>query len=578
MSDAERWDAIVVGAGLGGLTAAAYLTAAGRRTLLLEQYDVVGGCTHVFRRKRKWEFEVGVHYLGDCEDEGQIPTMLRGLGLDDRIEFLAMDPDGFDTLCYPDATLRVPRGWDNYLANVIDAFPGEERAVRRYLGIMRRLGEAMDRSATPASLGGMAAFAARGRLASAWALVPLNRLLQACGLSERARAALSVECGSYVCPPSRTPVVLHAAFLHNYIKDGAYYPKGGGQVFAAHMTDLIRTHGGDVRTRARVERIVVQGGRVSGVRLSGGEELFAPVVVSNADIKRTYLEMVGREHLSARMARRVTGWRMTLPFVNVYLGLDIDLAGRMPNTNLFSMPTWDSLDLLWTDAVQGIGSAAPSAWQRELGGRLGAYVHSSTVKDPDSHFAPAGHSAVEVMVPFVPDYRVWGVERAPNTRKDYASDPRYLEAKDAITEIMIDRAAEVIPGLREHLVYREAATPITQERYTLSTGGAAYGIEMSIDQFGPFRPRPRTEISGLYLAGASQAWGPGVEGAMLSGLHAAGAVLGRDLAREVRGGLVLGDRSKLTGGGPGWDPLLASKRLSAKRRRAGLEDRLEVVA
>ena len=89
---------------------------------------------------------------------------------------------------------------------------------------------------------------------------------------------------------------------------------------------------------------------------SDGEELLAPVVVSNADIKRTYLDMVGREHLSARTVRRVDGWRMTLPFVNVYLGLDIDLADRMPNTNLFSMPTWDSLDLLWTDTVQGIGS------------------------------------------------------------------------------------------------------------------------------------------------------------------------------------------------------------------------------
>ena len=121
------------------------------------------------------------------------------------------------------------------------------------------------------------------------------------------------------------------------------------------------------------------------------------------------------------------------------------------------------------------------------------------------------------MVPFVPDYRAWGVERGPHAGEDYSSDPRYLEAKEAITEIMVDRAAEVIPGLREHVVYQEAATPITQERYTLSTGGAAYGIEMSIGQFGPFRPKPRTEIDGLYLAGASQAWGPGVEGAMLSG-------------------------------------------------------------
>jgi ferredoxin--NADP+ reductase len=255
--------------------------------------------------------------------------------------------------------------------------------------------------------------------------------------------------------------------------------------------------------------------------------------------------------------------------VYVYLGLDIDLRERMPNTNLFSMPTWDSLDLLWTDTVQGRKTRPHGEWLDDMQRRLGAYVHSSTIKDPDStHYAPAGHSAVEVMVPFVPDYEAWGIERGPHAGEDYSSNPAYLEAKDEITEIMIQRADEVIPGLREHVVYKEAATPITQERYTLSTGGAAYGIEMSIGQFGPFRPKPRTEIGGLYLAGASQAWGPGVEGAMLVGLHAAGAVLGRDLASEIRSGLILGDSTKLKGGGPGWDPLLASKRMARKPPRA----------
>jgi phytoene dehydrogenase-like protein len=569
MTSPERWDAIVVGSGLGGLTAAAYLTAAGQRTLLLEQYDVVGGCSHVFRRKREWEFEVGVHYLGDCGPDGQIPTMLRGLGLDDRIEFLAMDPDGFDTLCYPDVTLRVPRGWENYLANLIDAFPADERALRRYVGIMRGLGEALDRSATPASLGGMAAFAARGGLASAWALLPLTRLMDFLRFSPQARSALTVQCGSYVCPPSRTAVALHAAFLQNYIKDGAFYPAGGGQVFAAHMTDLIRTHGGEVRTRARVQRILVDGGRVTGVRLGDGETLHAPVVVSNADIKRTYLEMVGRDHIGRGTTRRVDGWRMTLPFFNVYLGVAMDLREHMSNTNLFSLPTWDNLDALWTELVPNAMSRPRDEVLDELQRRMGAYVHCSTVKDPDNpRHAPSGHSSVEVMLPFVPDYELWGISRGPHAGEDYGDNPAYLEIKEQITDILIQRADDVIPGLKENVVYREAGTPITQERYTLSTGGAAYGIEMSLGQFGPFRPKPRTEIRGLYLAGASNAWGPGVEGAMLSGIHAAGAVLGRDLAREVRAGLVLGERSRLTGGGPGWDPLLASKRLAKKPRRA----------
>lgn len=105
----NRWDAVVIGSGIGGLTAAAYLAAAGKRTLVLEAADRLGGCTHVFRRKQ-FEFEVGVHYLGDCGPSGVIPTILRGVGLEDRIDFLPMDSEGFDTIVAPGVSVQVPKG------------------------------------------------------------------------------------------------------------------------------------------------------------------------------------------------------------------------------------------------------------------------------------------------------------------------------------------------------------------------------------------------------------------------------------------------------------------------------------
>jgi ferredoxin--NADP+ reductase len=137
-----------------------------------------------------------------------------------------------------------------------------------------------------------------------------------------------------------------------------------------------------------------------------------------------------------------------------------------------------------------------------------------------------------------------------------------------MAEMLVARAQAAIPLIQGKVLWRELSTPLTQERYTRSTDGAAYGLEPNTRQFGLLRPRCATEIKGLFLAGASLAWGPGIEGAMLSGVHAAGAVLDRNLASEVRAGAVIADPARLSDPTPDWDPLQASKRLSSKQRPA----------
>src|SRR5690349_11251083 len=92
----KRYDTVVIGGGIAGLTSAAALAAAGRRVLVLEQYSVVGGSTHVFRRKGRWEWQVGVHHLPDCGPNGDIPTVFRGLGLAEHITFEPMDRTGYE--------------------------------------------------------------------------------------------------------------------------------------------------------------------------------------------------------------------------------------------------------------------------------------------------------------------------------------------------------------------------------------------------------------------------------------------------------------------------------------------------
>ena len=542
-----NWDAIVIGSGLGGLTTAAYLATNGLRTLVLEKHYVAGGNAHVFRRKQMFEFDVGVHYLGDCGPDGTIPTVLRGVGLEGKVEFLEMDPDGFDTLMFPGIEFRVPKGQDRYRERLVATFPDDETGLHRCLDVLQGVASEFAKVKLPVEPEDVPRLMQEAPNFMKWGMRTLGELFDDCGLGQKARAVLAAESGTYALPPSRAPVIMPAVLMDHYLK-GAYYPKGGGQVLPAHIVDVIRSNGGEVRTRAGVERILVEDGKAAGVRLTTGEEFRAPVVVSNADLKRTFLEMVGEEHLSPRTIARVRQFRMALPLFCVYLGLDIDLSDRMPNTNYLYSTSFDT-EGLYQDCYEG---RVPS--------ELALFITVASLKDPHTKaIAPEGHSNLQIMTMVPADYSLWGIEKGPVSGEKYHRNPVYQSLKQRLTDALVEGAERVIPGIRDHIVWKEAATPISQEHFTFSTGGTSYGIELTVDQFGPNRPSPETEIDGLFLAGASTVFAHGIAGVMRGGVGCASAVLGRDLQSEVAAGRVFGDPAKLTGGGPDWDPWQASR-------------------
>ena len=546
------FDAIVVGSGLGGLACAAYLCAAGKRTLVLEGHSIAGGNSQVFRRTvrgRAYEFDVGVHYIGECGRDGLITRIFDGLGLAERVVFRPLDPDGYSTLVFPDFRFRVPAGWDRYRARLLETFPLEAEPLGRVVDALREVATQGRRlqndECSPAEL-----FAQPTAFAK-WGLRPVTELFAAHGLSEAAQAVLLGEQGDYAVRPSKTPTVMAAGLTDHYMR-GAFYPEGGGQVLAARLIEAIRAHGGVLRTRAPVARIRVEGGRVAGVELAkSGERIDAPIVVSNADLKRTVLELVGEAHFPAAFVERVRAFRMSLPLFTTYLDLDLDLATLgAPNTNWW---IWGSTDLegIYETLEQGQLPEVPLA-----------YLTAATLKDPTNrHATPPGHTSVQVMTLVPREYAAFGVEAGPHAAGSnrYHRDPEYRRRKAALVEQLLATAEQVVPGLRQHVVWQEAATPLTQERFTHSTGGTSYGIEAATDQIGPLRPDAATTVPGLFLCGASTASGHGIANVLRSGVVAAGAILETDLLRLVRSGQRLGDPSRLPPLRPDWDPVPASR-------------------
>jgi all-trans-retinol 13,14-reductase len=506
-----EFDAIVVGAGPGGLATAALLARRGTRVLVLEQHFLAGGNATVFRR-RGFEFDIGLHYIGSCEEGGALPRLLAEAGVDD-VEFLELDPDGYDTFRFPDGyEFRYPRGIDRFAQRLLAEFPAEARGIRRWVRLVQgvQLLSRADGRLLP-----LLAAAPRAALALRHMHSTLAEFLDTCTTDPRLRAVLTGPHLDHALPPSRVSVLLHAGVVGHYLHGGAYYPKGGGQVIADRLVQTIERNGGSIRLRATVERILVEGGRVQGVVFRDGTErqraAFAPVVVSNADLKRTFLELLPPEALKDETREHMGALEMPPGLGVVYVGAESRmLPPGLRNTNYWILPG-DDLEREYREVDAGRFPESSTT-----------SITIASLKEPGNlRLAPPGMVNLQLMAVVPSQPEAWGVSEAQVEDHSYRRQPAYLAAKQRLAERLLRCAEAVLPGLRSAVVFREVATPLTHVRYTRSSNGTGYGIACTPQQFLFRRPAAATEIAGLVLAGASTRSAHGIIGALSSGRRAA---------------------------------------------------------
>ena len=507
-------DVIVVGAGAGGLTTAAYLAALGRRVIVVDRQASPGGNTSSFTHEG-YEFDIGLHYLGGYRDaQPGIRAVLDPLGVE--LRFREQDRDGFDVLMFEDMTFPVPAGVEQFRGRLHEFFPRERAAIDRFLSKVAAVTDGFE-APGPSHASELPGYAWQTRNAMLACATTLGREFDRLGCSPRLRTVLGYLWGTYGVPPSRAALAMHAYVTGHYLR-GAWFPEGGARSVSGALVDVIERNGGEFVLDAEVWRIVVRDGAACGVQLETGpggsepraRELHADTVVSAIDIKRTFLELLAGDDVPARWLRRVRGFTMAAPLFIVYLVLDRDLqAEGVSNCN------WSVID------CDDIDSMAASYEAGQLPSQRWAWTTSASLKDPgNQRLCRPGQTNLQIVTGAPAGHDFWDVG------PDLARGERYQQRKRQLRDRALQSAERAIPGISDAIAYEETASPITLERYMRSTGGTSYGIAATPRQFGILRPGPRTPIRGLFLAGASTRTGHGITGTMLGGVETASAIIG----------------------------------------------------
>lgn len=505
------YDALVIGSGVGGLSAAACLSKLGKKVAVFEQHYTAGGFTHSYERNG-YEWDVGVHYIGDVGSDRTLAKKMFDHISDGQLKWAPMDAC-YDRIHLGERRYDLLAGPDNFVASLKQAFPDDHRAIDRYMALTAKAAQAIQ-VLTSAKLlpRPLAALLTKGhRLTAAG---KLNRttaeVLSELTDNKELIAVLTGQWGDNGLPPEQSSFLIHAIIARHYLY-GGYYPVGGASQIASTIIPVIQRSGGDVFTYADVQEILVEKGRATGLRLADGHQVRAPVIISDAGVFNTFNTLLP-EHCPQRRhyQTRLTRVERSMASACLYIGLKGDATQLgLPKTNFWIYPDND----YQTQMEQAL--ADPDHHDIPL-----TYISFPSAKDPSFTERYPGRATIEIVAgaPFA-WFQPWADTPWGKRGEDYEA------LKEKFAQRLLEKLFEKLPHLRDHIDYYELSTPLSTAHFCRYPTGEIYGLNHDPNRFEQTWLRPKTGVPGLYLTG-QDILTCGVAGAMIAGLVTAIAVSG----------------------------------------------------
>ncbi len=442
----EKYDVIICGAGISGLTCGCYLAKSGLKVLIIEQHHKVGGYCTSFKRKG-FTFDVGIHSIVSCRKDGLLGKIIEELELNKKIEIVRSDPS--DIVITSNYKIAIKNNVNETIENLQNKFPHQQKEIAAFFK-----------------------FIGTSNIVLLYAQLrnkTFNDVLNEFFSDIELKSFFCFLLGNMALPSSQVSAFAAIALYREHIFDGGYYPKGGMQALSDAFLQRFKEFGGEILLSTKVEKIKIVNGAVEGVIINKNYLLKSKFIVSNCDAKQTFFKLIGKKHLDKLFINKIDKLIPSISAFIVFLGINRSLHKDIQKCSA-----------LWYLPVGNIDNFLESIQKNILNDGI-IFIFPSF---HDKNLAPDNSETIilVVLVPF--------------KTKGY-----WEKNKFSFADKIIKKAEEVIPNLSNNIVIKEIATPLTLYRYTLNNEGAIRGWKPIISQTIPNLISQKTLITGLFLTG-----------------------------------------------------------------------------
>lgn len=489
-----KYDCIIIGAGVGGLTAALKLSQSGMKVLIIEKQPIPGGFATMFTRKG-FCFESSIHCVDALGKDGDIRNFLEEHGIDKKIDFIELKE--FARIIYPEHDFVADFRADHFIEYLKNNFPDESRNIDRLFNRIEKFNKQFDRyckSKLPSWLTFLLSPLLYPEIIKA-SIPTTNQFIAKYTKNKKIECIISDIWRFIGLPPERLCAFYFLILFKGYFCNPTCYIRGGFQELFNAIARQIKENGSEVMFNTTVQKIVTYKNSVKSVITNKKEEFAAAAIISNADAIDTLTFLLDNDTIKNVYNKKLASLEKSVSAFQVYLGLKIPAKNLGMNHARFSInPSYNH--------VENFDYCLKGDYERCL---LEITDHAQI----DPTLVPEGKGSLLIMT--YDNYANW---------KDLNKE-EYKLRKQRVTEKLIERAQNYLPGLKAQIEIIEAASPLTMERYGSSPEGAIYGFAQIAKQASINRLKQKTLIKGLFLSGAWTFPGGGVHGCFVSGIEAA---------------------------------------------------------